>query len=137
MPLFPANVARQYPLVALLKISFTDLTNGSIVSGANIARALDLPNEYLIVDGAIYVETAFNGTTTTVAIGDPSSATRFAAAVSLQTAATTAFTGVPFHSGTIGTANLAVTFTGTPTTGLAWVYMRYLIPGRNNEVQPN
>lgn len=135
--IYPANVGRQWPLYALLKVTAADILNGSLTSGANIAKAMDLPAEYLVLDGAIYVETAFDSTTATVTIGDSGSSTRYGSAVTLKTAATTALTGTPFHSATIANANVAVTWTGTPTVGQAWIYLRYLIPGRANEVQTN
>lgn len=138
MATFPANVGRQYALSALLKIQGSDITGGLITSGANIANAFDLPNEYIVLSGFVYVKTVFDGTTNTISVGDSGSATRFLNAVDLKTAATTAFSGVPFHSSTIGSALAKVTWTGTPTAvGLAYVYLEYIIPGRAHEVQTN
>lgn len=135
--LYPANVGRQYGLFAVFNITGADIAAGRYTSGANIANALDLPSTYIIYGGYIYVATAFNGTTATVTVGDSGSSTRFGNAVDLKTAAATALTNVPFYSGTIGGALMSVAWTGSPTTGNAYVILEYLIPGRSNEVQTN
>jgi hypothetical protein len=138
MAIFPANVGRQYPLVTTLKIVGSDITLAKVASGVAIANAFDLPNEYIVLRGFVYVKTVFDGTTNTITLGDTGSATRFLNAVDLKTAATTEFSGVPFHSSTIGSAIAELTWTGTPTAvGEAYVVMEYIIPGRALEVQTN
>lgn len=137
---FPANVGRQWPLVGCLKIAASDIINGTIVTTVAIAHAADLPNDFIVTDGFVLVDTAFDSTTFTLAIGDSVNATRYAATASLTAAAGTsvAFTGTPFHSSTIGNMVVTPTITGTtPTVGLAYVVFKYIIPGRANEVQTN
>lgn len=138
-PIFPANVGRQTRLLAVANIKFSDIANGSIVSGVNIAHLLDLPSNYLVLSGMVYVQTAFVGLTApTITIGDGTLTTRYASAVALTAAATTAFTAVPFQSSTIADAEAFLTFTGGPATaGNVWVVMEYVIPGRATEVQPS
>ena len=138
MAIFPANVGRQYPLVTCLKLQGSDITTAVVTTNVGIANAFDLPNEYIVLRGFIYVKTVFDGTTATFTLGDSGSAARFLSAVDLKTAATTAFSGVPFHSSTIGSAIGKYIWTGTPTAvGLAYVVMEYIIPDRSLEVQPN
>lgn len=138
-PIFPANVGRQSRLIAAANIKFSDIANGSIVSGVNIAHLLDLPGNFILLNGSIYVQTVFVGLTLpTITIGDGTLTTRYASAVALTAAATTVFTATPFQSSTIADAEAFLTFTGGPATaGSVWVIMEYIIPGRALELQPN
>jgi exopolysaccharide biosynthesis protein len=128
MPL-TKEVARQYPLVAVINVSYAD-----IAAGANIAA--ELPLGAVITNGSLVVDTAFNSTTNTISVGDSASATRYSAAVDVKTLARTALTITGFKV-TEATKNLLLTYALTGAAagqGAVRVIIEYVVGGKANEV---
>lgn len=156
---------RQFPLVASALIDFQDLLKGAPVLTSATAKVgiseagdvnsdgikagtgsslsgiafnlFELPAGAVVLGGDIQVLTATNsGTSATLSIGDSGSATRYANAVSTQSAARTALT-VPARQ-VSSTEKVLATWTsaGTaPTAGQVLVTLQYIIPGRSVENQ--
>lgn len=101
------------------------------------ANIINLPEGAIIVGGEIVVETAGVGPTVyTASLGDSASATRYASAVDLKTAARTALTLTGFRA----SENLRLKINSTvanASAGKATVRVMYVLPGRANEVVPN
>jgi hypothetical protein len=128
MPL-TKEVARQYPLVAVIELTFADLA-----AGANLAA--QLPPGAIVVGGEITVNTVFDSTTNTLSIGDAGSATRYASAVNLKSAARTALT-LTGYKVTDANKDLLFTYAETgaaATAGAATVVLNYVVAGRAHEV---
>lgn len=141
-----ASRAAQWPLVSEFTFNFDDTivdingvtkTFGAVYTDAVVATAINLPEGAVIIGGEVVVETAGVGPTAyTVSLGDSSSATRYANAVDLKTAARTALTLTGYRS----TENLRLTIASTvanATAGSATVRVMYTIKNRQNEMVPN
>lgn len=141
-----ATRTAQWPLLAEFTFNFDDTmadingvekSFGSNYTHAIVAQAVNLPEGAVIVGGEVAVETAGVGPTAyTVSLGDSSSATRYANAVDLKTAARTALTLTGYRT----SENLRLTIASTvanATAGKATVRVLYVMPGRANEVVPN
>lgn len=156
---------RQFPLVASALIDFQDLLKGAPVltsatdtvgiseagdvnydgikagTGSSLSgiafNLFELPAGAVVIGGDVQVLTAFNSATSdTLSIGDSGSATRYASAVNIKTAARTALT-VPARQVST-TEKVQATWTGAgtaPTAGLVLVTLQYIIPGRAVENQ--
>ena len=159
----PSN--RQFSLVAEAFVDFQDLLKGAPVltaatdfpgvrdigdansagiadgSGSSLSgiafNLFELPAGAIVTGGDIKVLTAFNsGTSDALSIGDAGSATRYASAVSIASAARTALTIPARQSAT--TEKVTATWTGVgaaPTAGQVHVSLHYIIPGRAFENQ--
>lgn len=159
----PSN--RQFSLIAEAFIDFQDLLKGAPVktaatdtpgvvdigdaNSAGIAdgtgsslsgiafNLFELPAGAIVIGGDIKVLTAFNSATSdTLSIGDSGSATRYASAVSIASAARTALT-VPARQ-VSSTEKVTATWTGSgaaPSAGQVHVSLQYIIPGRAVENQ--
>lgn len=125
---------RQPSLFAEVTVDFSN-----VVDTAVSVPAIQLPHGAQVVGGAVIVDTALNGTTTSVLdVGDALSTNRYVNDVNLKATGRTALvpTGyvsdgapiwiTPVHSG--GTA---------PTAGRFRVLVEYVIAGRATENQPN
>ena len=122
--------ARQYVLAAVVKVDYEDMAAGAVPFA-------ELPAGAHIVGGEVNVVTPFNSTTNALSVGDSGSATRYANAVDLKTAARTALTANNVYV-TDTTKNLIGTIAQTgaaPTAGLAYVVIQYVVPGKAHEVQ--
>jgi hypothetical protein len=141
-----ATRTAQYPLLAEFTFNFDDTmvdvngatkSFGSTFTDAIVCQAINLPEGSVIVGGEVVVETAGVGPTAyTVSLGDSSSATRYASAVDLKTAARTALTLTGYRT----SENLRLTIASTvanATAGKATVRVQYSIPNRANETIPN
>lgn len=145
MALLKKNRALQYPLQAEFTFSVTDTmvaTDGVTrtiggAGAANIFDALNLPPNAVVVGGDLTVEVASNdASTSTVAVGDSVSATRYLAATNLKAAARTALVLTGYRG---NGEDIRLTFAnagGGATTGTATVRVLYTITGRANELQP-
>lgn len=135
------NAARgaQYPLMAEFTFNFNDTikaTDGVVkaLNAALVADLIELPQGAVVVGGEIVVETADSASTTyTLSLGDSASATRYANAVSLKSAARTALTLTGFRATEPIRATVAVSGSA-PTAGKATVRVLFTIAGRINEV---
>ena len=98
--------------------------------------AIPLRSGAIVVGGDVIVETAYNTTSTaTVSLGDSGSATRYASAVNIKTAAITALTRPALRS-TGDTLRLTLALADTAATqGKVTVTVTYLVEGRSNETQ--
>jgi hypothetical protein len=162
---FRRSSARQWSLTAEAVIDFQDLLNGAPVlttatakpgvndpgdvnsvgilnaTGSSLSgiafNLFELPAGAIVTGGDIKVLTAFNSATSdTFSLGDASSATRYASAVSLASAARTALT-IPSRQAP-ATEKVVALWTGTgavPTQGQVHVHLTYVIPGRAQENQ--
>lgn len=135
------NAARgaQYPLMAEFTFNFNDTikaTDGVVkaLNAALVADLIELPQGAVVVGGEIVVETADSASTTyTLSLGDSASATRYANAVSLKSAARTALTLTGFRATEPIRATVAVSGSA-PTAGKVTVRVLFTIAGRVNEV---
>lgn len=141
-----ATRSAQYPMLAEFTFNFNDTMKdingveksfGSVYTDAIAAQIINLPEGAVIVGGEVVVETAGAGPTAyTASLGDSVSATRYASAVDLKTAARTALTLTGFRT----SQNLRLTIASTvanATAGKATVRVLYVTPGKANEVVPN
>lgn len=136
----------QYPLVAEFTFNFddtaidtvsgTEKTFGSVFGQSLVFEALPLPPNANVIGGEIVVETAWaTSTAATLSVGDSGSATRYANAVDLKTAARTALTLTGFR-GAGENIRLAVNATvANATAGKATVRVMYTVQNRGNETQ--
>lgn len=141
-----ASRSAQYPLqqeftfnfddTAIDTVAGTSKTFGSTFGQSLVFDALPLPPGATVVGGEIVVETAGVGPTAyTLSVGDSGSATRYANAVSLLSAARTALT-LTGYRGTGENIRLSVNGTvANATAGKVTVRVMYTIQGRSNEVQ--
>jgi hypothetical protein len=141
-----ATRSAQWPLLAEFTFNFDDTmadingvtkSFGSTYTDAIVATAINLPEGCVVVGGEVVVETAGVGPTAyTVSLGDSVSATRYANAVDLKTAARTALTLTGYRT----SENVRLTIASTvanASAGKATVRVLYVMPGRANEVVPN
>jgi len=146
MALLQAARTAQWPLLATFTFNFDDTikdingvtkTFGAVFGDAVVCQAINLPEGAVVVGGEVVVETAGVGPTAyTVSLGDSASATRYANAVNLLSAARTALTLTGFRT----SENIRLTIASTvanATAGKATVRVLYEIPNRANEVIPN
>lgn len=122
------NDSRQEIILAYVDIGFAD-----IPTTATAYEALGLPVGAVVVGGAIVVKTAFNtATSAVVAVGDVTTANRYAAAVDLKTAARTPLTLTGFtHSSVQNMLRATPTYVGAAATaGAARLEVQYYVEGR-------
>jgi hypothetical protein len=136
------NAARvaQYPLVAEFTFNFNDTIKGTdgveraFNAAALVADIVELPMGAVVIGGELVVEVSDSVSTTwTLSLGDAASATRYANAVSLKSAARTPLTLSGSRLSEKIRATLAATGTA-PTGGKVTVRVLYVITGRANEV---
>lgn len=141
-----ASRTAQYPLAQEFTFNFDDTavdsvagtakTFGSTFGQSLVFEALPLPPGATVIGGEVIVETAYVGpTAATISVGDSASATRYANAVDLKTAARTALTLTGFRG---AGENVRLSVNGTvanATAGKATVRVLYTLQGRSNEVQ--
>lgn len=122
--------------------TFTDVNGATKSFGSNFNDAIDayvlnLPEGAVLVGGEVAVETAGAGPTAyTVSLGDSVSATRYANAVDLKTAARTALTLTGFRTAENLRLKIASTVANA-TAGKFTVRVFYVQPGRANEAVPS
>lgn len=146
MSLLKATRTAQWPLIAEFTFNFDDTfvdvngvtkSFGSTFGDAIDAYVLNLPEGAVVVGGEVVVETAGAGPTAyTVSLGDSGSATRYANAVDLKTAARTALT----LSGYRASENLRLKIASTvanATAGKFTVRVLFTILNKANETIPN
>lgn len=121
------NSARQELVVAHLTLGFADPTTYGVAE-----NAFDIPANAVITGGDIVVGTAWNSATTaTLSLGDSGSATRYASAVDLKTAARTALTVTGLKYTVADFLKALVAQTGTAATaGSARICIHYYVEGR-------
>lgn len=146
MALLKASRTAQWPLLQEFTFNFDDTavdsvagttkTFGSTFGQSLVFEAMPLPPNAVVIGGEVVVETAYAGSTAaTLSVGDSGSATRYANAVDLKTAARTALTLTGFR-GAGENLRLAVNTTvANATAGKATVRVLYVIQNRTNEVQ--
>lgn len=143
MSLLKKTRGAQWPLVAEFDFNFDDTmanTTGATTDFKSVATvavdAIPLPPNATVLGGDILVLTAYAGpTAATVSVGDSASATKYANAVDLKTAARTALT-LPDAVDTDG-LDVRLTVTNTvaaATAGKVRVRVMYTVDGRVNEV---
>lgn len=128
------NSGRQELIVAHLTIGYADITTYGTAE-----NAFDIPGNAVIVGGDIVVGTAWNSATTaTLSLGDAASATRYANAVDLKTAARTALTITGLKYTAADFIKALVSQTGTAATaGSARISLQYYVEGRSAFSQGN
>lgn len=141
-----ASRTAQYPLLAEFTFNFNDTaidtvagtekTFGSTFGQSLVFEAIPLPGNATVVGGEIIVETAYaTSTAATLSVGDSASATRYANAVDLKTAARTALTLTGFR-GAGENIRLAVnSAVAGATAGKVTVRVLYTVQGRAQETQ--
>lgn len=118
---------RQPRLVAILDIGFADPT-----AYGTAENAINVPGNAIVVGGALTVLTAWNSATTaTLSLGDAGSATRYANAVDLKTAARTALTVTGYkHTVSEWLKALIAQAGAAATAGAARIELEYVVQGR-------
>lgn len=146
MAVLKSTRGAQYPLLAEFTFNFDDTavdsvagtskTFGSTFGQSLVFDAIPLPPNANVIGGEIIVETAYaTSTAATLSVGDSGSATRYANAVDLKTAARTALT-LTGYRGSGENLRLAVNATvANATAGKVTVRVLYTIQGRANEAQ--
>ena len=128
---FLKNADRQYPLAAVVEISYSDL-----VSGVPLPVA-EVPNDAVVTGGQFIVTQVFNSATSdTVTVGDADDDDEYKGGINAKSAGTTALvpTGHQYASNT----DLVVKWTGVgtaPTQGKALLIVEYVRQWRSNENQ--
>lgn len=150
MATLKTNRGLQYPLMGEFTFNYNDDmvdTGGTsrffgsavILTNADF-KGFFLPVGGTIVGGEIIVETAYVGpTAATLSVGDAGSATRYASAVDIKTAARTALTltGLRATDGAGDVILRVSTTVAVATAGKVTVRILYTIQNRANEVQTN
>ena len=126
------DTQRQYPLFAMKRFSYADLTSGAQV------QMIDLPGGAVILDGGVVIETAFNSATSdALVVGDSNGANVLKSSFSIASTGRTALT--PAGGAYPAKDSVRMTWTGSgtaPSAGAGFIWCRYAIEGRQNEVQP-
>lgn len=130
--------ARQYPLVAVVDIDFSD-----IVTTAVLVNVLELPQNAVVTDINFVVDVSFaGGTTHDLDIGDDVDPNRYSQTiVEIDGTAGVPPTNEPrpdFYQTTDAEPNITVTPTHTGaalTSGSGRLIVEYVIAGRHNENQ--
>lgn len=135
--------ASQVPLVLEFVINMADTmaNTSSVVQGLNANGAFDFadpPPGFVLLSGSAVTETALSGggvTAATLALGDSSSATRYAAAATVLAAGATVNAVPNGYTGQGESLRATLAFTGgNPTAGKIRVRLTYTLDGRANEV---
>jgi len=122
------NSGRQEVIQASVDFTFAD-----IPTTATAYAAMDIPQNAVIIGGALTVTTAFNtAITATLNVGDVTLGTRYATAVDLKIAARTALTLTGFvHTNTEKVLNVTPAYVGAAATaGAATLSVQYYVKGR-------
>lgn len=122
------NDGRQYLLVADQEFTYADLANGAT---ASLKAAL--PAGAIILGGGVLVQTAWDGTTATLDVGDSASAARYANDVNLKATGYTELTKGFFNAAGLD-VQLVPAIAGTPTVGKARLIVMYAVAGVAVEV---
>lgn len=124
---FKARTA-QYPVVVVKTFEFSDLESA-------VAKAvLTLPGNAVVIGGELTVNTAWNSATSAaLSIGDGASATRYASAVNMKTAARTALTLTGFKTAAPTDVNLTITIVGATSAGKATLALMFVVDGKSSE----
>lgn len=142
-----ASRTAQWPLVAEFVFNFNDTMSdvsgvtksfGSTYTDAGTFEVIPLPVGAVVTGGEVIVETAGAGPTAyTLNVGTSASATAFASAVDLKTAARTAFSlTTPLACNDGKNIRIAVASTvANATAGKVRVRVSYTIDNRASEVQ--
>ena len=131
LPIKEQNSGRQYPLVAVAELAFSDLPTGVAT------EIFELPHGAVVIGGDFVVVGVGNGSVTeTVSVGDAASATRYASAVNALVLARTGLTITGFKT----SGKTAVTATRTEggsaaTQGTYRFTVLYMQVDRSNENQ--
>lgn len=135
--------ASQVPLVLEFVINMADTmaNTSSVVQGLNANGAFDFadpPPGFVLLSGSAVTETALSGggvTAATLALGDSSSATRYASAATVLAAGATVNAVPTGYTGQGESLRATLAFTGgNPTAGKIRVRLTYTLDGRANEV---
>lgn len=131
------NGARQWPLTA--RVSFTYAELGAAVAATTVVPAIDLPVGAIVTGGYLVITTAFvnAGGTSTIAVGDGDSASRYLGDTDDKSAALTALvpTGYKYTAQDTIDIDLAVV-TAVLTAGAGELVVHYIVEGKANEVVP-
>ena len=135
----------QYVMEAEFKFNFDD----TMVSAAgaevdfgktNIAATafniINLPEGAVVIGGELVVETAFDTASYAVIIGDADDTDRYLTTADRKAAARTALVPTGYRS-TGQNIQIGITNADVCTQGVATVRVQYVIPGRQNETNPN
>jgi hypothetical protein len=111
--------ARQGTENIIVEITQAQLAASLVANGGDGYVEFDVPENGVLVLGSADVNTAFDGTTATISIGDAGSATRYGGgAINLKSEARTAFTPDGYVYGASGNERkmrLTYAYTGSPT----------------------
>lgn len=105
-------------------------------AGAGTFSVINLPDGAIVIGGSIVTETAFNGTTFGIAVGDTAVTNRYLATADRKGAARVALVPTGYRSSGENIV-IVTTPTGTHTAGKMTVRVEYVTTGRVNEVNPN
>lgn len=126
-----ANSGRQYPLVAVAELAFSDLPTGVATP------VFELPQGAVVVGGDFVVTQASDAATSeAIDIGDADDPDRYSATpVDGKVAARTALDVTGFKTSGQSTIDVTRTETGVATQGQYRIAVHYYIVGRSNENQ--
>lgn len=146
MALLKAARGAQWPLMAEFTFNYNDTavdsvsgttkTFGSTYTDLIVFDAIPLPTNANVIGGEIVVETAYAGSTVaTVSVGDSASATRYASAVDMKTAARTALTLTGYRGAGENIRLTLNTTAANASAGKVTVRVLYTVQNRANETQ--
>lgn len=121
---------RQYELTAVQEFTFEDLVSGEAL------EMVALPANAIVTGGELFLSTLFNSVTSdTILIGDAADPDRYAAGIDGKATARTALTPTGAKYATSDDVTLTWTGVGAaPTQGKGLLVVRYIRPGRSQEV---
>lgn len=127
---FVKDIARQYPLSAVIRVAYDDLVSGEALAIAEI------PGNAVITGGEVYVQTAFDSATSD-AFDLSDGTVTYLSAVNAQATGRTAFTLTSAAQVSVPTdISLTLTSVGGPATaGELLIRFEYVVEGKQNENQ--
>jgi hypothetical protein len=128
------NAGRQYPLVAYVDFTYSDLTDATGV------EAIDIPANATVIGGGLYIGTVFNSATSdTIDVGDGGDTDRYTASpIDVTALGYTALTLTGYTYTASDTIDILWDGTGTaPSTGAGTLIVYYMIDERAQEVVPD
>ena len=130
------DFGRQFPLTAVQKFTYADLLDGTME-----ATTIALPEDAIILSGAVIVTTVFNSTTSdSLTLGYSGDADYYLTATDIQALGRTSLVTAPLAALTTAakvpmTVAVASGTDDTATTGELYVVVEYVVKGRANENQ--
>lgn len=141
MALKKASRAAQYVMSAEFSFNYNDTVVDALTGTTKpfsdvstiTVEAINLPPGSRVLSGELITETAFNGTTYPIAVGDSGNTARYLASADRKAAATVPLVPTGFRNDSGLNIRLTIIPTGTHTAGKGFLRVEYVTDGRANE----